>query len=169
MDRLRSHKWIFWTLVIAYVALLAHAFVPHHHHNDQTAFINLKACPHGHHGDGGMHGHYGDGNMHGHPAAAPSPFGHQVHQEHQPGDPLPHSAAGDCETLKNILLTDHQLDEPGAVPTGLLFYTDLSYSIRLPEIATFSVFAGSRLRWEPTYSPGIYYESAGLRGPPALA
>lgn len=153
MKPLRTQKWMFWTLVIAYAALLAHAFVPHHHHGDHTAFINAKACPHGHHGDGGMHTDHGD----------------RAHAGHQPGDPSAPSAAGDCETLKNILPTDHQLDGSDATPYELLLYTGLSFPVRLPDVAIHLVFAGSRLRWEPICPQGIYDESTGLRGPPALA
>ena len=134
-------------MVTAYVALLAHAFVPHHHHSDHTAFVNAKTCPHGH------HEHYGPAGQH----------------EHQPDDPMAPSAAGDCETLKNILPTNHQLDGSGAIPHELFLYTGLSFPVRLPDIATHLIFAGAWIRWVPTYSPGIYYESTGLRGPPALA
>ena len=46
MKSLQLYRRMVWVLAMAYLALLAHAFVPHHHHQDgNTAFVNHKTCP----------------------------------------------------------------------------------------------------------------------------
>lgn len=48
MKLTRGRRNIFWLIVTAYLALLAHAFIPHHHHGEQVAYLNHMSCPHDH-------------------------------------------------------------------------------------------------------------------------
>lgn len=82
---------ITWLVVMAYVMLLAHVFVPHHHHDDQTAFINLTYCPHDH--------HHGNEDHHG-------------HESHEHTHTASCTGSGQCETLKHTLLKNSVLDMP---------------------------------------------------------
>ena len=44
MKKISVNRMRFGWLVLAYLALLAHAFVPHHHHADHTAHLNSTEC-----------------------------------------------------------------------------------------------------------------------------
>lgn len=137
MKSLGTKKWRLWMLLAAYVALLAHAFVPHHHHSDFTAYVNVKSCPHDHHDHS--------------PAEYPSP-----------------NHSGDCETLKNILLS-HAFSEAfhlSAEP--ILLFPEIFANSGLPPVAEMSAWAGIRLRWDSVPLPDSFTENTNRRGPPTL-
>lgn len=105
MGALKRKHLITWLVIMAYVLLLAHVFVPHHHHDDQTAFINLTCCPHDHQ----------------HP--------HGENTGHEPcADRHTASCSGSvqCETLKHTLLKNSVLDLPDFKVSGFPLFDIIS-------------------------------------------
>lgn len=139
MKSLGNQKWRLLLLLTAYVVLLAHAFVPHHHHSDFTAFVNTKSCPH--------HGHH----------------------DHSPLDHPEPIQSGDCETLKNILLTDDDADNTCVSALVATLYPEIFAYSALPPTAEMAVDTGTRLRWGLDSLPDSFTENISRRGPPALA
>ena len=124
-------------LLAAYMAVLAHAFVPHHHHSDFTAHINAKSCPHDHHDHS--------------PAEFPNP-------DHY----------GDCETLKNVLLSEAFSDAFQFSAQPIVLFPEILVNCGLPPITEMSADAGIRLRWDTAPIPDPFTENTSRRGPPSL-
>ena len=139
MKRRLSRKMMFFVLVAAYLALLAHAFVPHHHHGEHTAFLNHKACPHEHHE---------------HPPASTTPD-----TEH----------GGECETLKNVYLPDNQQKgsfqvDPGGLDIHPFIGSDAPFSLEQWTDQESLVFKDIPINYY-----NLYVEPDRMRGPPAKA
>lgn len=143
MKSLGNPKWRLLLLLSAYVALLAHAFIPHHHHSDYTAFINAKSCPHEHHG----------------------------HVDTDPVAPA-HSAHSDqCETLQHVLLSDTQTDQSGVTDDvdGSNLIAEVLTAFMPLAVVENEVFQGTRLRWIPDVLPDLISKNTSRRGPPTLS
>lgn len=144
-----SRKMMFFVLMVAYLALLAHAFVPHHHHGEHTAFFNHKACPHEH------QEHHADLEHHAH-----------LHEDAS-SDPN-NCQGGDCKTLKHVWIKDNQqksIVQPAPESLDLNCFLTSYFSFLLEGV-------NPDERWPNNPIPINFYnlsvEASSLRGPPAL-
>lgn len=145
MKIVRRHKIFSWLLAFAYITLLAHAFVPHHHHDDHTAFLNLKTCPHDHAHDSELH-----------------------HHESHENQSAPCTGSSECVTLKHTLLKgvawDTQDIENSTYPIAIITSgLQPVFSVFFTEIKTQGTPHTSALISKP-HSTGWSY-----RGPPVLS
>lgn len=133
---------MFFVLVTAYMALLAHAFVPHHHHGEHTAFLNHKDCPHGHHD----------------------------HHEHEDTAAVPNTChGGECETLKNVWVKDSQQKvslQPAPENPDLNYFLGADFPFLWEG---WRAYDGLSFRDVPISFYNLSVESNNLRGPPVQA
>lgn len=141
MKSLGNPKWRILLLLSAYVALLAHAFIPHHHHSDYTAFVNAKSCPHEHHG----------------------------HADTDPVAPVHSDHSVQCETLQHVLLSDTQADQSWVAYDGPELIAEVSTRFMLFAVVENEVFQGTRLRWVLDVLPDFISKNTSRRGPPTLS
>lgn len=147
MNVLCNRNLASWLLALAYVALIAHVFIPHHHHGEQTAFLDFKSCPHV------QHEHAGN-----------------EHQDHaDDATQTPFSLPGECETLKYVWIQDQQISLPDADLAITLFLPDLVQAAE-PFTPLPHDYKGTKHRHSDSKSYTSYIAlSQGLRAPPALA
>lgn len=139
-----------WLLALAYVALIAHVFIPHHHHGEHTAFLDFKSCPHEQHEQHDHTGHQHQGNA---DNASHTPFG----------------TVGECETLKYVWIQDQQISIPDADLPGVFLLPDFEL-IGLHLALPLSGPLGIKHRHSDSGSYTSYITlSQGLRAPPVSA
>lgn len=128
----------YFALVIAYIALLCHAFIPHHHHvDDHTVHFTSEACTSGH-----------------------------QHQDTDHQHPLNHCISS-CQTINHVLLNQHEVDTDIAFVLDLsdvfwFFGASHYYSSSL-SIIELSFKWGD----VPERLPVIYPSQLSFRGPPS--
>lgn len=138
MKRSRIHHAMVWTMVTAYLSLLAHAFVPHHHHGSGTAFLNHKVCPFE------QQSCHGDENDH-KPAA---------------------NAIADCETLKHTWLKTSTQDDYSFERVVSLVWAIIPLP-RYTDESVSTTGKKPRIPWLTGHVSTTHKECNGLRGPPS--
>lgn len=126
-------------LVIAYIALLCHAFIPHHHHvDDSTIHFTMEACASGHH--------------------------HHDHDHQLPKD----LCISSCETINHVLLNQHDVDANQTFVLDLsdvFWFYGASFNLS-NRLATFEL--SIKWGDYPERLPVIYPSLLSFRGPPHL-
>lgn len=144
MGKSRIGKVAVWAMVVAYMTLLAHAFVPHHHHGGGTAFLNNIACPHDH--------------------SAQPVHGHDHENDRLPAAP---NHVGDCETLKHTWLKTVTQDDYRFEQFALFSWAFLPM-IECPLARNFTIGKKIRVPWLIGLSSSMCHVAIGLRAPPTL-
>lgn len=126
-------------LVIAYIALLCHAFIPHHHHvDDSTIHFTLEPCT-------SVHSHHD--------------HDHQTSKD---------QCISSCETINHVLLNQHEVDVDQVFVldlSGVFWFYGASLNLS-SRLSTFEFFFNWEDYLERL--PVIYPSLLSFRGPPQL-